>query len=522
MARIGCVFIARFELAFRLRGAPERWAAPLAVADLASPRATLLELTPAAEALGLSVGLRLPEALARAPGLELVAPDGPGRQAAEQELLGALSAVAPALDADGRGAFFLSLAGLEQLHPTEEHALARAQDALERLGYAASAAAADGTLAARVAAGRWSGVTVVPPGGDGAVLAGVPVAALGLSPPIVEWLRLLGLQEVGALAALPPGTLSARLPGEGARLERLCRGELEVARPTEARAPRAAEEVTLELEGPTSALEPLVFLFKSLVDRLLGRLRPRGRALAELVVEVRLDDRTTATHRLRPARATLEARPLVELGRLWLSGQPFAAPVAALRLVAGRLEEASAHQLGLFRRREEQAEHALATAVQRLTAAFGEAAVVRPVLVDTHRPEARLQWRPYLDPEPPRTSQPPGTTGESGAQAGPLFATGGPAGRGTPSALPASLPPVTLLRSSPLPLVRRARQLRASDGTTLEIARVEGPHRVTGDWWGPAPFDRSYFWVEGTRGERWWIFGDERDGGRLYLHAVAD
>ena len=224
---------------------------------------------------------------------------------------------------------------------------------------------------------------------------------------------------------------------------------------------------------------------------------------------VRHDDRSETEHHLVPASPTLDGRTVMDLLRLWLSAQPFRSAVAGIRLAAARVDVADAQQLGLFERQQELAGDALRRAAARLTAAFGPMAVTRPVLADTYRPEARLRWVPFLaarEKSPARSSAP------------------------APKRSAIAPAPIALrLFSPPEPVAQwDERYLRLSGGTAggtaIRIVGVEGPHRLSGEWWD-APFDRSYFWLTGAGGERLWLFRDELGGEgakQIFLQAVAD
>lgn len=502
MSRIACAYIARFELAVRARQEPELWARAVAIVDLAVKGSRLQTVTEVAEHHGVHAGQPLTQALALHPALEILAPDPEQVGHADQAIHEALGKLSYAIDADGFGAFFVRADRLEQIHENETVLARRLRAAFRALGYDARIGVADGSLAAWVAARRSTAITCVAPGDDALALADVRVDELGLPPPVLERFDLLGIRTVGQLAVLPPGSLAQRWP-EGARLERFCRGEIRLAWPTPSHIPETAESVSLDLDTPTEDLEPILFLFKSLLDQLLVRISRTQRALAELLILVRLDDRSVAEHRLVPAGPTLDARTLMDLLRLWLSGAPFKSAVAAIRLVAARLDVATPQQLGLLDRRKELADDALNHAAVRLTAAFGAMAVVRPVLADTWRPEARLRWVPFTSP----------------------------AEKGLPAAKPAAerpAPIVLRLLSPPEQIEWSPHYVRRADGTRLSVTHVDGPHRFSGDWWDTS-FDRSYFWLTGSGGERVWIYRDELQvkagglaGKQAYLQAWAD
>jgi hypothetical protein len=193
---------------------------------------------------------------------------------------------------------------------------------------------------------------------------------------------------------------------------------------------------------------------------------------------------------LRPAEPTLEARPILDLFRLWLEHRPFASPVLALNMTATAARPASPRQLSLYNQREEQETAALAHAVARLTAAFGASCAVRPVVADRHRPEARIQWVAFE------------TRSSPAAPASPAAAS-------------------TVLRlSSPVPVEWEKAILRRPGQPAAHVVAAEGPIRLSGEWWDSG-FDRSYHWLTLSDGTLCWIYRDHQDG-KHYLQAVAD
>jgi protein ImuB len=363
-------------------------------------------------------------------------------------------------------------------------------------------AVADRPFSAGVAARRARPVKIVPAGRDEALLAGVPLADLPLSDPAHELIALFGLENAAELAALPAGELARRLGQEGAELEQLLGGGgRPFAWPREEMVPVEAERVALELEEPVEDLEPLLFLGKSLVDRILAAVAAGRRVVAELSVVARLDDRSEVAHVLRPAEPTLEARPILDLFRLWLENRPFRAPVLGLEMTATGARPASARQLSLYHQREEQEAAALDRAVARLCAAFGASCAVRPVLAETFRPETRLEWARF---ESPRSGSRSGSGSTAGGQSG-------------------GFPPTVVMRlGTPEPVEWKKDMLRRAGQAAARVISADGPIRLCGEWWQKGRgFDRSYYWLTLADGSLCWIYRDHQDG-RHYLHGVAD
>jgi protein ImuB len=529
MTRIACAWIPRFELALvARREGPSLWGRPVVIADLAESPALIREATPAAERAGVRPGMTVAQAAARCGELLTRPPLPDARAAAEREALAALAAHAPQLASDGRGAFFLGLAGMGRLLVDERGFAARVRASLEALGFAARVALAGHPFAAWVAARRNLGP--VAPGADARLLASVPLAELELPAAARDLLELLGVTAAGQLARLPRGALARRLGPEGERLDRLCRGEWLApgTAPTAANVPRAPADAARDLETAVEGLEPVLFLVKSLLDALLARVAAERMALAELTVEAELEDagRTRVAHTLAPAEPTLDARPLVDLVRLWLERAPFPAPPRALRVVASRLAPAVARQLRLHARRQDEGEAALGRALARLEAAFGAGSVVRPTLAARYLPEERVAWAAasVAGMRPAKREAPSAAPG--------VCCPGDRPRRAAPEVRCHEYPGLPLalrLLSTPEPVELAGgggapQRLLRKGYPPRRVLRVEAAQRRSGEWWD-APFDRSYAWVvcEGGGGgvERYWLFHDHLCGG-TFLQAVAD
>jgi protein ImuB len=508
MGRTACAFVPRFELALRARAEPAVWDRCLAVVDWASAPPRLSCVTPAAEAVGIRVGQIASRSRARWPELVCLAPDAQLLAQAEREVLTALSSLSPRLDADGRGAFFLGLEGLERLWPSEVELLERLAALLTGLRLSARLAVAESPFVA------WVGAQHLPRSGfideamGEALLDRLPLAELDLSEPARELCVLLGLRSAGGLRRLPKGALAERLGKEGARLERLCRGETFPLWPTVQKMPRATEVVELDLELALEGLEPLLLALRSLLERLLAAVAAERKALVELTVKVRLDDRSQVVERFVPERPTLQSRGLLDLLHLWLERRPFADRVAGLRLEASRVAAADQSQLSLLRQREEQAAAALDQAIARLSAAFGASAVLFPRLNDTYRPEARLCW---VNAQRSSGGDGRATKGERRVRGPELAAafTGAP----LTLALRQVDPP------EPVAL-REAAFLTRSGQPVVRILRSDGPQKLSGEWWAQG-FERSYYWLLLETGEIAWVFRDDLTGA-YFLQALAD
>jgi protein ImuB len=401
--RIGCLFIPDLPLVATLRAQPQLARAPLAVvqgkSDLGG-RALVLAATP--EACGVAPGMTLAEARSLCPGLVHVAESSERLRAAAQAAVEAAQAISPRVEEAAPGLVYLDAGGLSALFG-DEHGVARALSvAAERVGICAAVGLAEGKacalLAARSAAGdvqleatphgvAGSAFRVVPRTEQRAFLASLPLIALhgvGIDSDLLATLQRFGLVTLGDLARLPPGPLAARLGGDVAALHRLARGE-----PGEALAPQKPAdrfEEGEELDWDASSVEPLLFVWKALLDRLCARLAGRGLMAREIELHLRLSDGSWDVRSLDLSGPTREAPALLQLLRLSVEGRPPQSGVRAVRLSAVPAREVL-DQLPLFGPRTASPTQ-LAAAIARLSALVGQERVGAPVAVDTYRPFA--------------------------------------------------------------------------------------------------------------------------------------
>ncbi|MBS2021519.1 MAG: DNA polymerase Y family protein [Deltaproteobacteria bacterium] len=422
--RVACLHLPVLPLVATLRAEPGLCAVPMAVVQALGTsgepdgRAHVLGSTPLAE--GISVGMTLAEARARCPDLRVRVASTERIRAAAQAALDAASTLTPRIEEVAPGLLFLDVEGLESL-VGDDRAVAHALlEAAEKMGLCAAVGLGDGKLAARLLAreaarGCEARATRFGVGGGAALvirpeeqltfLSGLPIAAAiedalpwiipqgrhdeaaKIGEALLRACLRFGLTSLGELARLPVGPLSDRLGPEGALLHRLARGE--DSSPLFAMATPETYEEGEELEWAVGALEPLLFVWKSLLDRLAARLSLRGLAATTLRLRLRLTDGAWDDRALELAAPTREPGPLLKLLQLEVETRPPPEGVCAVRLIAVPSPE-SREQLTLFGPRTVSPAQLLST-VARLSALVGPEHVGRPVIIDRHQPhEAAL------------------------------------------------------------------------------------------------------------------------------------
>jgi protein ImuB len=351
--------------------------------------------------------------------------------------------------------------------------------------------------AARLLVRHHPGVTVVPPGGDAAALAPVPVdlltplhaGATGRNPremdpgELVMTLKRWGLRTLGAFAALPSDEVAARLGQRGVRWQRVARGEdLEPLVPL---VPEERFEQALELEWPIEGLEPLSFVLGRLLEPLSVQLERRDRGAARIHLRLRLVDRQEHVRSLELPIPMREARTLRTLLLLDLESHP---PGAAIDGVTVTIDPTPGRvvQFSLLARPLPSPEQ-VSTLMARLHALMGEARCGSPGLVDSWQPGAFVMT-PF---QPEEAAEAVSAAAAEAAAAPPGKWSAGP-GSSDAAALFDSGRPVMALRRFRHPVIARVRveagkpSRVTTDRAGLAGGRVEscaGPWRTAGGWW---------------------------------------
>jgi protein ImuB len=159
--------------------------------------------------------------------------------------------------------------------------------------------------------------------------------------------------------------------------------------------------VSAELSMSADSMEPILFLVRPALERLVTELAAEGRAVAALAITLTLDDANgalpsngrahTVTREVRPARPVARVAPLFEQCRSLLASWPLTAPVSAVSVTIVATALATGEQGDLLHTgwRDTAAAEA---AFFRLRAELGTESVVRPVARDEHRVDRSGAW----------------------------------------------------------------------------------------------------------------------------------
>src|SRR5690348_1685834 len=365
---IAAVVIPAFDLRAALRLRPRLQAAPAALAPLPGTDQLVGSVTGAAEAKGVRPGMRLGEALAMCPELELVEQDPATAEQAWEEILRRLEDAGFAVEPAEPGLVYFDSKGVERLYGGLEPALKRALAAVGT-AWDPRAGAAERRFAALAAANvaRPGQALIVSDDRARSFLAPLPLTLLPLERGRYEQLEELGVKTIGQLAGLPGSAVAERLGPAGRRAWSLARGEQD--QKVAPRRPATAIHETLEFPEAVGNELTLRRGLGVLVDRLLERPERAGRPPRKVAVWARLVGgaswRRTVTLReptADPARLRTALGPkLAELP----------APALKLRLEVSQLAEHTGEQLELVAAEGSVLEGRLREGLRQVKAAVG-------------------------------------------------------------------------------------------------------------------------------------------------------
>jgi len=487
---VACLDLPALPLQLAWRAEPALRRQATVVIDEDRPQGTVLWACERARASAVLPGQRYAHALGLHGGLRARVVSPAEIEAAVVELRGALHALSPRVESSSTaggepGTFWLDGDGLERIDFGAPTWAAAIQRAIAALGFSGAVVVGFSRFATyALARARGGGVTVMRSDADErTATAAVPLVRLDVDPKLRDALARLGVTTLGQLVRLPGGGILERFGRDAFHLYQLAAGER--WDPLVPMAPPTSPDERVVLDDDIADSEQLVFVLRPAIERLLERLAARGHALTALHVELVLrhavgDTETRAEH-IKPAAPTLDARALVRLVHLRLTGSPPEAPVNAARVWADDVA-ATREQLAMFAARPRRDLHAANEALARVRAELGDDAVVRAVLREGHLPEARFGWEPLAAAAP--------------AAPAPRLVR----------------PLVRRLHAKPQLLPPQARQVR-DDGWLLSglehgaVVRILGPYVISGGWWRHAQH-REYHFAELRRGDCLWVYYD--------------
>lgn len=473
---------------------------PLAVISRSGAKRWLSAVDRAGRDVGLRVGMPASKAQASVAGLAMIDADPTADAAALERLaLWALRQYSPVVAVDGPDGIVMDTQGADHLRGGETMMVSGLVNALRGRGLTARAAIAD-TWGAAHALTRLTAAetTVVPVGGVIKAVVGLPIHGLRLPVDTIQGLRVLGIETVGELSAMPRAPLTLRFGPEVAR--RLDQLFGRVAEPIEPIRIPELVEVARCFQEPIGAAETIQKYIRRLVCQLSAELEGRG-------LGVRRSD--LIIHRVDNTRQYLRAG----------LAKPVRDPVRLSKLLCDRIEQIDPgfgiEKIVLVAVITEPLEER-----QVASSLVEEQVVDVTALIDIlgNRGQRLYRLTPVASDVPERsvariapTAQETGTDWTARWQRPPRL-----------MAKPEAIEVTALLPDQP-PAVFTWR------GKRRRVKRADGPERIFGEWWTrPSEMQavRDYFVVEDEQGERYWVFraGDgvdlETGSHRWFIHGV--
>ncbi len=378
-----------FPLRIAVLEARVAWDDPIALGPAPGDMQVIGACTPSAWDDGVRPGLRVGEALARCPGLDLVVPHPDAVHTAAERVTGRLEGLGAAVEPHEEGAWMFGADGLVRLYGGLDTLMRRARAALP-VGCDGRMGAAPTPFASRQAAHAG---TVVHREEVAAFLAPLPASRLPLAPRAHGLLSSLGLRTIGQVAALPRASVLDRLGRGGERAWLMARGEDdERVRP---RMPCEPVEEHMDFPDPIGVLPSLEAATRILITRICDRAMSRGRSVRAVMLRAHTWDGGSWTDSvaLREATADPVRIGLACLPRLARIG----APVTRLAIEADAGGPPGAGQMSLVERPDDERRRRAATALEQVRAAKGQPQVMRLVEVEpwSRLPERRWALAPY-------------------------------------------------------------------------------------------------------------------------------
>lgn len=357
-----------------------------------------------ASAAGVRTGMRRKEAESLCP-QAVVLEDDPGAEASAFEpVTRAVEEVVPRVEVAEAGLLYVPTGGAVRWYGGEDP-LARAVLASARHAGAPHAriGVAGGPFLARLAARaapEADPVRLVDPA-DGTFLAGLSVRVLD-DPDLAASLRWLGIDTLGAFAALPRDAVTARFGARGLAAHRLACGEDRLPAP---RVP--AEDLVFadSYDPPLVSLEATAFAARKLAARVVSALGDLGTNTYRVDIEAQAEDGTVRSRTWRAADPFDEAA-LAERIRwqitAWADGPGLTGGLFRLTVTPSDLSSAG-RQLALGDGRSAaEADRALS----RVQAMLGPDAVLQARLDGGRDVAERVRWYRWSEPAPPPRRDP--------------------------------------------------------------------------------------------------------------------
>jgi protein ImuB len=289
-------------------------------------------------------------------------------------------------------------------------------------------------------------------------------------PEIISLLHKWGIHTCGDFIRLDKEEIRARLGCEAVRLWERARGQsmrlLKLVQP-----PESFLE-TFEFEYEIETAEPLLFILRRFLEHLRLRLNTIYLVAKALNLQIRFSNKQIYQRRFEIPEATNSVELLFRMLQTHLENFKSEHSIVAVSLEAEPTKPLP-QQFGLFEASLRNP-HQLSETLARLMALLGNDRVGRPVLEDSHRPDA-FRMEPFVwELGPSATESRAGLPAVAAARAGPALRKFRP-----------NRPVSVLLEQNTPVYVECGAQL---NGTVVDQA---GPYLASGNWWDDKVWNRE-------------------------------
>jgi protein ImuB len=333
--------------------------------------------------------------------------------------------------------------------------------------------------------------------GDEHLLGTLPLAALRLSPAVIQPLGRLGIDRIEQLDELPRSELFQRLGDEvNRRLDQLT-GAIDE--------PIVVHQVRPELcrswsfEPATTHTDTIHHVLGRLVEQLLRLLAEQNQGAVQLTCRFVCEGGQRVDIHPHFFQPTTEAGQVQELALLQLDGQRFPSAVSRLVVTVTASAPLVWRQGEFFAVGAERHPQQLARLINQLSNRLGRDRVVRPVLRGEAQPERAFRDVPLI------------THGGRGRVRAAVTVASRPFERPlhllTP---PVAVEVIAALPDGPPTRLHYQQQV-------YDVGCYWGPERIQTGWWRGRTIQRDYYRIEAETGNRFWVFRRLGDG-RWFLH----
>ncbi|MCF8466134.1 MAG: DNA polymerase Y family protein [Sneathiella sp.] len=486
MKRFVAIWLVRWPIDCRRQQTPGR-EAPFALTSEMSGGVRLYAVNDVAAALGLGYGMTLANARAMVP--ELVVTQGTPEKDAERLLALAdwCGRFSPWCALDGGDGIRLESTGVAHLFGGEERMLALMAGEFKKMRITARFGLAD-TPAVAWAAARFSGqaVTLVAPGEGPAFMEAFPVSALRLEGKVVTGLEKIGLRKISDLYAVPRAPLELRFGRQViTRLDQVTgRG----AEPISPLRPAALFRTRLSWPDPIGLMSDIEIAADRLATELCRQLEKHSKGARKLELALYRADGEVERITFGTSVPSQDPKHMIRLMAERLPDLDIGFGVDVMIFSALETAPYRGQQTGFATMQAtpgpasgagEEKKQSLSQLVDRLESRIGAPHVLRLIPFESHDPARAFTVVPAMAP---------------------------------PSTIswPARQPrPIRLL-----PVPERMKMIfdgsRATNYAwrqeTGAVAALDGPERLSPEWWRLALETRDYFRLQAATGQRFWVF----------------